>query len=335
MSAGDDDTVGSLLCSGEPGFRPPMLATLAELPVADGNWVYERKHDGYRIVAVRDGGSVRLWTRNQLERTAAFPEVVDALLDQPAERFVVDGEVVAFEGSSVSFSLLQRRAGVSDPRAARSSGIPVRYVLFDVLHLNGVDVDRLPLDRRQALLRDAFVADEPLALSEASSGDPGALLEDACRQGWEGLIAKRVDAPYRPGRSRDWLKLKCLAEQEFVVGGWTDPKGSRNGFGSLLVGYHDGEGALVYAGKVGTGFDEAALRSVSSRLAELGCRHCPFERQRPTGRGLHWVEPRLVAQVAFSEWTGGGQLRHPRFLGLRDDKDPSEVVRERPQVVPR
>jgi bifunctional non-homologous end joining protein LigD len=330
-----DAVAAELLSAGAPGFRPPMLATLVDGPVTGEGWVLERKLDGYRLIAVRDAGAVTLWTRNRQDRTAAFPELADALADQPAERFVLDGEVVAFAAGRPNFSRLQQRAGISDPRLARASGIDVELFLFDLLHLDGVDLDRLPLVARQRLLDEAFHLEAPLRRSPPLRGDPGTLLDEACRDGWEGLIAKRADAPYRPGRSRDWLKLKCLARQELVIGGWTDPKGARSGLGSLLVGYHDDDdGALVFAGKVGTGFDEATLRDLGRRLEPLSTPRCPFDRDRPTGRGLHWVEPVLVAEVGFSEWTGTGRLRHPRFLGLRSDKDPAEVVRERPGATP-
>ena len=334
MASSEQRDEAELLGAGEPGFRPPMLATLHEGTPAGEDWLFELKLDGYRLIAVRDGSTVTLWTRNRQDRTGAFPEVAEALARQPAERFVVDGEVVAFEGDAPSFSLLQQRAGLTDPRLARSSSIEVRFFLFDLLHLNGVDVERLPLSRRRRLLEDAFHLDEPLRASPALDGDPSDLLRQACGDGWEGLIAKRTGSPYRPGRSRDWLKLKCVARQELVIGGWTDPQGARNGFGSLLVGYHDGDGRLAFAGKVGTGYDEATLRHITGRLASLARPSSPFDVDSPRERGLHWVEPLLVAEVGFSEWTGSGKLRHPRFLGLRDDKDPREVVRERPGAAP-
>lgn len=320
-----------LLSAGEPGFRPPMLATLHEGPLSGDGWLYELKLDGYRLLAVRDGSQVTLWTRNQLDRTGAFPEVVEALLAQPAERFVVDGEVVAFDGGAPSFSKLQTRAGISDPRAARATGVEVQFHLFDLIHLNGVDVDRLPLTRRRQLLEDAFHLDGPLRPSPVLDGDPAELLAAACRDGWEGLIAKRPESPYRSGRSREWLKLKCVRRQEMVIGGWTDPQGARSGFGALLIGYHDDQGRLCFAGKVGTGYDESTLRDLSVRLAPLARDTSPFQVESPRGRGLHWVEPRLVAEIGFGEWTATGRLRHPRFLGLRTDKDPAEVVREQPE----
>jgi DNA ligase D-like protein (predicted ligase) len=329
MGSADDLQAGAhLLSAGEPGFRAPMLATLVGVPPRGPGWWYEPKLDGYRLVAARHGPRVTLWTRNRLDRTASFPEVAEALAGQPTDRFVVDGEVVAYEGERTSFGLLQRRAGISDPRAARSSGIPVVFHVFDLLHLGGVDLERLPLWRRRRLLDGAFELAPPLRATEVLEGDGAALLARVCDAGWEGLIGKRVDTPYHRGRSRDWVKLKCVLGQELVIGGWTEPKGARTGFGSLLVGYHDPGGRLVFAGRVGTGFDEATLAGLTAALHRLERPTSPFEVGSPTGRGLHWAEPRLVAQVGFSEWTGSGKVRHPRFLGLRHDKAPAEVVRE-------
>jgi ATP-dependent DNA ligase len=172
---------------------------------------------------------------------------------------------------------------------------------------------------------------DPLRFTEHRVGDGEAFYAQACRDGWEGLIAKFADAPYRAGRTRDWLKFKCLNEQEFVVGGWTDPQRSRVGFGALLLGYHDADGDLVYAGKVGTGFDTATLRDLARRLAAAERPTPPFAKGRlPSPRGVHWARPEMVAQIGFAEWTDDGQLRQPRFLGLRDDKDPADVVREIP-----
>jgi ATP-dependent DNA ligase len=200
-----------------------------------------------------------------------------------------------------------------------------------VLHAGGRDVRSLPLVQRKDVLARCLDLHDPLRSPEARARDGEAFFAQACRDGWEGLVAKRADAPYRSGRSRDWLKFKCLGEQEFVVGGWTEPQRSRVGFGALLLGYADAGGTLVYAGKVGTGFDTATLRGLSRTLAGLEQESPPFGAGRlPPRRGVHWVTPRLVAQIGFAEWTDDGQLRQPRFLGLRDDKDPAEVVREEP-----
>jgi DNA ligase D-like protein (predicted ligase) len=200
--------------------------------------------------------------------------------------------------------------------------------VFDLLELDGDDLRGRPLLERRARLEEAVRQSAALQLSEAWREDSQRRFERACRSGWEGLIAKRADAPYVAGRSRDWLKLKCVWEQEFVIGGYTDPAGSRTDFGALLVGYYEGR-RLRYAGKVGTGYTAATLRDLGARLRELVAPESSFVDARPIPRGTHWVRPELVAQIGFAEWTNDGRLRQGRFLGLRDDKRAAEVVRER------
>jgi DNA ligase D-like protein (predicted ligase) len=208
--------------------------------------------------------------------------------------------------------------------------VPVCYYLFDILHAEGRDVRPVPqLDRKQ-LLREMVRFGDPLQYSEHRERDGVEYFRQACAYGWEGLIAKRCDAPYVGGRSRYWLKFKCENSQEFVIGGYTDPRGSRQGLGALLLGYYDADGRLVYAGKVGTGFDSHMLRSLRAALSPLERDQPAFDRGGLPRGGVHWVEPRLVGQVAFAEWTRDGRLRQPRFRGLRRDKDPAEVVREEP-----
>jgi DNA ligase D-like protein (predicted ligase) len=236
---------------------------------------------------------------------------------------------VAFDGPQTSFARLQGRIGLHDPDAARASGIPVFLYLFDVLVLDGHDVTALPLRTRKRLLRDAVDFGDPLRMSTHRNTDGEAYLREACGRGWEGLVAKRAESPYRPGRrSPDWLKLKCVQGQELVVGGWTDPQRSRIGFGALLVGYYDGA-RLRYAGKVGTGFDHRTLAELSRRFGDLDAKRSPFD-EAVREKGAHWLRPELVAQIGFSEWTRDGKLRHPRYLGLRTDKAPGDVVREVP-----
>jgi bifunctional non-homologous end joining protein LigD len=301
-----------------PAAVEPMKAVLTDERFSDPGWIYERKLDGIRCIAIKSGGEVRLLSRNALSLDARFPEIRAALAADPAEEFVVDGEVVAFVGAQTSFAALQQRA---DGHRAR----PLLY-LFDVLHLAGMDTTALPQRARKALLRDALDWRDPVRLTVHRNEDGAALYREACRKGWEGLIAKRADAPYVHGRSRDWLKLKCDAAQEMVVGGWTAPRGSRTDLGALLIGVYD-DGLLRYAGKVGTGFTQATLRDLAAALAPLRRETSPFA-DAPRLRDATWVEPRLVAQVGFTEWTRDGRLRHPRFLGLREDKAPEEVVRE-------
>jgi bifunctional non-homologous end joining protein LigD len=311
-----------------PDWVPPMLATLTEDYFSDRDWIYERKLDGVRLLAFRRGQTVRLLSRNRLDENGAFPEVADALGGEPPTDFVADGEVVAFEGRQTSFARLQGRMHLRDPGRSRATRIAIKFYVFDLLHLEGRDLTRLPLRARKSVLRRALQFQDPLRFLTHRVEKGEAYLEEACRKGWEGLIAKRGSAPYIHGRSRDWLKFKCVADQELVIGGFTDPGGSRKGFGALLVGYYK-DGAFVYAGKVGTGYNEKTLADLRQRMGELERQHTPFDRGILPRKGVHWVEPRLVAQIGFTEWTGDGRLRHSRFLGLRRDKDPRRVVRER------
>jgi bifunctional non-homologous end joining protein LigD len=303
-----------------PDWIDPMLATLSdERDLGDG-WVLERKLDGIRCLAFVRGGRVTLLSRTR--KPLSFPAVVQALADV-GEDAILDGEVVAVDahGEPLGFQALQRRG---------QDGGHVALWAFDVLWRGSEDLRDEPLSSRRAALEEVLVPRDALALSEALDGPSRAAYERACSQGWEGVIAKRAGAPYRAGRSRDWLKLKCLFEQEVVVGGFTEPQRSRVGLGALLVGYHE-DGVLRYAGKVGTGFDTRTLTDLRAQLDGLETGESPFgEPVKPLPKGTHWVAPRLVAQVGFAEWTGAGRLRQPRFLGLREDKRPGDVVRERP-----
>jgi bifunctional non-homologous end joining protein LigD len=310
-----------------------MLATLTARRFSDPAWVFERKFDGERCLGYRRGGDVRLMSRNRKRLDGTYPEVAEALARETESDIVVDGEIVAFEGGRTSFGRLQRRMQVRDREAARASGIAVFYYVFDVLHLGGFDTTGLPLRMRKRLLRGALTYRQPLRYSAHRNADGEAFHREACSRGWEGVIAKRADSSYVGRRSPDWLKFKCANQQEVVVGGFTEPAGSRVGFGALLVGFHVGDD-LVYAGKVGTGYDTETLLSLRRRLDALTTDEPPFMGVRAHQRGVHWVHPDLVAQVAFTEWTEDAKLRHPRFLGLRRDKAPGEVVRELPTQEP-
>jgi bifunctional non-homologous end joining protein LigD len=327
-----DPALRDRLRPGRAEFVSPMLATLTDRYFSDPAWVFERKLDGVRAVVVRTeqaGERTALYSRNQKPMSGSYPELVEALDGLAPADMVADGEIVAFEGNQTSFSRLQARLGITDPRRALATGVRVYLYLFDLLVLDGYDLTRLPLRERKRLLRRVVAFRDPIRFSDHQGTEGERFLRKACEWGWEGLIAKRADAPYRPGRrTEDWLKFKCVREQELVIGGFTDPSGSRVGFGALLLGYYDGD-RLRYAGKVGTGFDEQLLRSLRRRFAELGSSQSPFG-EPVRERGAHWLRPELVAQVGFTEWTRDGRLRHPRFLGLRHDKAAREVVRERP-----
>jgi bifunctional non-homologous end joining protein LigD len=307
-----------------------MLATLTDRRDFGRDWLLERKFDGERCIARKRDGDVQLESRTGKDLTATYPEVRAALIAQRPREFLLDGEVVAFEGEQTSFSRLQQRLGTGAPSREQMAAYPVVYCVFDILGMDGEVVTQLPLEERRARLTKAIRPSAALQLSTAWRDKAQRRFDDACRAGWEGLIAKRADAPYAAGRSKDWLKLKCVWEQEFVIGGYTDPTGSRTDFGALLVGYHE-EGRLLYAGKVGTGYTAARLRDLGAQLRSLATSASPFVDARPVPRGTHWTRAEMVAQIGFAEWTNDGRLRQPRFLGLRDDKSPADVVRERPR----
>ena len=240
----------------QPGWIDPELATLTQDRFSDPAWIFERKLDGERCLAFRSGGHVRLMTRNQKEDTSTYPEITQALATQRAGDFILDGEIVAFDGSQTRFARLQQRLGVRQPGPDLLAEVPAYYYIFDVLWADGRDVRPVPLRERKRILRDLLTFAGPLQFTEHIDTDGKAYFRQACASGWEGVIAKRADAPYRAGRSRDWLKFKCESGQEFVIGGFTDPHGTRTGFGALLLGYYDPGHQLVYAGKVGTGFTQ-------------------------------------------------------------------------------
>jgi bifunctional non-homologous end joining protein LigD len=312
-----------------PAWIAPMLARLTGRRFSDRDWLFERKLDGERALAFRRDDEIRLLSRNQKSLDASYPELIEVLARQPCADFVADGEIVAFKGHVTSFARLQGRMQTQDPRVARDSGIAIFLYLFDLPYLAGYDLSGLSVRRRKALLRRAIAFEDPIRFTAHRNEHGEAFLRDACAKGWEGLIAKRASAPYQHCRSSDWLKLKCTRGQELVVGGFTAPKGSRAGFGALLLGYYD-DGKLRYAGKVGTGFDDDLLAEMRRRLGGLACARSPYADEVDDAR-VTFVRPELVAEIAFTEWTEAGRLRHPRFLGLRRDKPAKRVTRERPE----
>jgi bifunctional non-homologous end joining protein LigD len=297
--------------SAAPTTAGAMKAVLTDERFDDPEWIYERKYDGIRCIAIRDGGAVRMLSRNDLSLNERYPEIASSLDAQPRNRFAIDGEVVS---SSERFQDL-------------GEGGPRLYHVFDVLWLDGEDLRGLPLLERKARLAEALQWGDPLRLSEYRPEAGVEMFEEACSKGWEGVIAKRANSVYTATRSRDWLKFKCEHGQELVIGGFTPPQGSRIEFGALLVGVYDTSGDLLYAGKVGTGFDRETLRSLAAEMRPLERDSSPFA-NAPRFRAVTWVEPTLVAQVGFAEWTRDGRLRHPRFQGLRIDKAARDVVRE-------
>ena len=313
-----------------PDWVDAMKATLTDDHFSSPDWIFEPKLDGVRLLAFCRQDGARLMSRNRKDQTNTYPELIEALEDQADRDMVLDGEVVAFDGRRSSFSTLQGRLGVSDVEEARASDIAVFLYLFDILYLDGYDVRELPLRTRKQVLKSVLAFEDPLRYTTHRNGEGLPFYEEACRKGWEGVIAKRADSAYRKSRSRDWLKFKCDNGQELVIGGYTEPQGERTGFGALLLGYYE-SGDFLYAGRVGTGFDEAMLEELHERLRQLKQSEPPFDDDTPgEGSDTHWVKPQLVCEVAFTEWTRDGRLRHPRFIGLRNDKSARDVVRERP-----
>jgi bifunctional non-homologous end joining protein LigD len=313
-----------------PSWIPPMLATLTEEFPTQGKWVYEPKLDGVRALIYASDGTVRLYSRNRKLLNDAYPELVEALGPAVRGDAILDGEVVAFDPARgvTSFSRLQQRMQLRDPARARRSLVAVHLYLFDCLFYEGIDLTGLPLLDRKAVLRDVVWYDDPIRFTPYKSSGGVTMLRTACEQGAEGIIAKRATARYVSARSADWLKLKCLRRQELVIGGYTAPQGSRERLGALLVGYYDGK-ALHYAGKVGTGYDRKTLEMLHHRLAPLHRLTSPFtEGPSPAAGDIQWVTPKLVAEIGFTEWTSAGLLRHPRYLGLRNDKPAQHVRRE-------
>ncbi|HEX3420681.1 MAG TPA: non-homologous end-joining DNA ligase [Candidatus Udaeobacter sp.] len=329
------------LASAKARFVEPMKAKLAEKPPATSDWMYELKFDGIRLIAIKDGEKVSLLSRNQNDLSARFPEIVDAIKNLPAGECVLDGEVVALdeEGRS-SFQLLQARE-----MEGRKS--PIYFYVFDLLQLDGKSLVSLPLEARKNLLEKLCgAADDPrIRYSGAIGANASQLLKEVQRLGLEGIIGKLRNSVYEPGRrSGAWIKLKCVDEQEFVIGGYTPPQGARKHFGAILVGYYN-DRDLVFAGKVGTGFTTKSLAALHKKFRVEERAECPFVDlpSRENGqwvlgitpsmmRKMHWINPKFVAEIKFAEWTRDRKLRAPVFIGLREDKEPGEVVRETPRT---
>ena len=314
-----------------PAAVKAQLATLVDDPPAGDEWLHEMKFDGYRILARLQNGKARLMSRNGKDWTAQFPTVAAAVEALPVRTALLDGEVaVVLPSGTTSFQALQNALTAADKGA-------LAYFLFDLVHLETVSLARAPLEERKTLLHgllSRLPAGSPLRYSDHVAGSGREFFAQACKMGLEGIVSKRRDAPYQAGRTKTWLKTKCLLRQEFVIGGYTDPEGSRVGLGSLLLGVHDAAGGLDFAGKVGTGFSSKLLQELRRRLTALDQPRSPFKQARIPGvTRAHWVKPELVGEVEFTEWTSDGRLRHPSFQGLREDKSARDVVRERPRSV--
>ncbi len=318
-----------------PQFIPPMLAKLAPLPVDDTGWAFEIKWDGIRAVGRVESGKLTLMSRNGNDVTRAYPELQGLAQAVGDHELILDGEIVGFDPQGrVSFQALQPRMHVRDEQEARSLAqhIPVTYMLFDLLWLDGRDLTPLPYVERRAQLSALKLDDERWQVPEFVNGDGAHLLSVTREHQLEGVVAKRLDSRYVPGRRVGWSKIKNSQRQEAVIGGWTSGQGGRRDhIGALHLGVYDGNGELRYAGRVGTGFGFAELELLGKLLAPLARDTSPFTGRQPT-RGAHFVEPKLVCEVEFSEWTRDGTLRQASYKGLRDDKPAADVVRERPQA---
>lgn len=333
-----------------PRFVIPEAATLVGQAPQDDGWLHEVKFDGVRMLARIENGTVAMYSRNDKDWTQRYGVLAEELAALPVESAMLDGEaVVQLPDGTTSFQALQELVGLrrgvgavrrtTDPAAGpmrEKGGGRLLYYVFDLLYLNGYELLRAPLEERRRLLKLVLGGgrkDRRVVFSDHIAGDGPSILEQACALGLEGVISKRTATPYRPGvRGSEWVKSKCRHEQEFVIGGYTDPTGTRVGFGALLLGVPSEQG-LRYVGKVGTGFDQESLRRLGARLRSLETDGPPFAHSLPKSqRGFHWVRPELVAEVAFLEWTRDGSLRHPSFVGLREDRSPTDVTLEMPAL---
>jgi len=303
-------------------FKPEFAKRVDAAPSGAG-WLHEVKYDGYRILAYLESGRVRLASRNDLDWTGRFRNVADAVKNIPAQSAILDGEIAVLDDKGLSsFSALQNRLS----QKSKSGFV---YLVFDLLYLNGVDLREAPLLSRKKLLKALLKSKKsPLHFATHQIGSGEKVFQSACRSGFEGIISKRLESPYQEGRSDEWVKTKCRHEEEFVIGGFTDPAGSREGFGALLLGYWK-NGKFHYAGRVGTGFNSKTLSAIYKLLKRMERADSPFVTllSREEQRGAHYVEPRYVAQIKYSEWTADKRLRQAVFLGLREDKPQSEVDR--------
>ena len=314
-----------------------MLATSIDEPFDGSDWLFEIKWDGYRAIAFIENNKVRLVSRNQNELTARYPELTDLPHYVKAKTAILDGEVVALdEQGRPSFSLMQQRTGFrpGGRRAASNADVPVLYYAFDLLYLDGYDWRRVPLENRKKELASLLIAGDSLRYSDHYEKEGKALFEIAREKGLEGILAKKRDSIYQERRSAEWLKIKIRHRLECVIGGYTQPEGSRAHFGSIVLGLYDKQARLIHVGQAGSGFNQKSLTEISQLLKERETKHKPFYGEVEALRRVTWVKPELVAEIEYTEWTdgtnsgSGRKLRAPVFIGLRDDKDPKECVLE-------
>lgn len=312
----------------QPAWMAPMLAKLTHDVFSDKDWIYERKLDGERCLIFKKANEVNIMSRNKKNLNNTYPEIVSALKKQKTENFIADGEMVAFKGKLTSFSELQKRMHLQNKEEIKNSRTKVFFYFFDLMFFKDRDLTQLPLVERKKILDKSFSFKDPLRFTAHRNESGKKFYKEACKKHWEGLIAKKADSRYVHSRSSHWLKFKCENQQEFVIGGYTDPQGERRGFGALLLGFYK-NGKLQYAGKVGTGYTHKMLEELHSKMVKMEVNEPQFVSNKDLPhKNVHWLKPKMVGEVAFTEWTKTNKLRHPRYLGLRRDKKAEEVVKE-------
>lgn len=310
-------------------WQPPMLASLTHSFFSNPDWLFECKMDGERCLVCSDEkGNIGLYSRSKQVLNNIYPELVAAFQKFKVKNFILDGEIVAFDKKGVtSFSVLQKRIGLRNPSIKEIKDTPVYYYVFDLIYFAGYNLKQVPLIDRKELLKNNISFNQLIIFTKHYVNYGIKYYRYACKKGLEGIIAKNMYSVYQNKRSRDWLKFKCSNEQEFIIIGYTEPKGSRIAIGALLLGYYENK-KLFYAGKVGTGFNYDMLLSLKGKLLPLEIKK-PVVQKKINEKNIHWVAPKLLCQIKFTEWTVYGKLRHPKFVGLRTDKDPKDVVREK------
>ncbi|WP_205030454.1 non-homologous end-joining DNA ligase [Psychroflexus aestuariivivens] len=308
-----------------------MLATLTDDYFDDPDWIYERKLDGERCIIVLNKGECGIYSRNEKKLNNTYPELENALKDDSYSDMILDAEIVTFDGNVSSFSKLQNRLQIKNRDIALDSEVKVYLYIFDIIYYDSFELNQLSLKHRKKILKKVMNWEDPIRFVSHRNETGKSYHEEACRKGWEGIIAKDGKSNYVHSRSKKWLKFKCSKGQELVIGGFSEPEGERVGFGAMLVGYYEGD-SLVYAGKVGTGFNDEFLAKWRKKFDNIESDTSPFEDFNDDNNGdYHWLKPKYVGEFGFTEWTDDNKLRHPRFLGMRDDKEPEEVVKEEPK----
>lgn len=309
-----------------PTFIKPMLAQLTDTYFSDNNWIFERKLDGERCLMFKKGNSITLKSRNDKILNKSYPEIVEAFQKISIPDCILDGEIVALKNKITSFALLEGRFSL-DATKKDHAKIPIYYYIFDIIYCDGYFLTHLPLLTRKIILKKTIKFGGKLRYVTHKNTKGELYLKKACKDKWEGLIAKEKHSIYVSKRSSNWLKFKCHNEQEFVIGGYTKPGGHRSHFGALLLGYYENH-TLKYAGKVGTGFNDALLAQLGKQLEKHTIKTNPFDNYDLSTKNVSWVRPILVCEIQFTEWTRSGKLRHPSFLGMRRDKSAKEVRKE-------